>query len=121
MENIFNDIEITLDNEKKWNNIFVQKPMSLNLSDDEKMYYEENIDRSSSDSKLISIYDNIDSFIFEMIYNYNKWTINLATTLYYEKFELINVIFFIIHNIIFMIHYYKLWTEDYIIYNEINI
>jgi hypothetical protein len=44
----------------------------------------------------------------------------LATTLYYEKLELRNVIFFIIHNIILIIHYYKSWKEDYITYNEIN-
>ena len=117
---IFNDIEVKLEDEKTEIIYFLQKPISLNLSNDEKMYYEDNIDRSSRDSKLISIYDNIDSFIFEMIYNYNKRTINLATTLYYEKLELINIIFFIIHNIILMVHYYKSWEEDYIIYNEIN-
>ena len=116
---IFNDIEISLGNEKK-TIYFISRPLSLYLSNDEKMYFEDNIDRSSRDSKLISIYDNIDSFIFEMIYNSKNKKFNLAQIFYYEQLELINIIFFVVHNIILIIHYYKSWKEDYSIYNEIE-
>ena len=96
------------------------KPESLFLSNDEKIYYEDNIDRSSRDSKLISFYENIDSFIFEIIYNCNKNRFNLANVFYYSGLELINILFFVIHNIILVVHYYKSWKKEYSIYNEIE-
>ena len=116
---IFNDIEISYEGEKKIL-YFIKSPHTLYLSNDEKEYYEDNIDRSSRDSKLMNIYENIDCFIFEMIYNSNHSTFNLAKIFYYYYLELINILFFIVHNIILIVYYYKSWEEDYSVYNEIK-
>ena len=116
---IFNDIEICVEDNKQII-YYILKPESLFLSNDVKMYYEDNIDRSSRDSKLISFYENIDSFIFEIIYNIHKKRFNLANVFYYFGLELINILFFVIHNIILIVHYYKSWKKEYSIYNEID-
>ena len=116
---IFNDIEICVE-DKNQIIYYLLKPESLFLSNDEKIYYEDNIDRSSRDSKLISFYENIDSFIFEIIFNCNKKRFNLANVFYYSGLELINILFFVIHNIILIVHYYKSWKKEYSIYNEIE-
>ena len=116
---IFNDIEICVEGEKQIIYYYL-KPENLYLSKDEKYYYEYNIDRSSRDSKLFSFYENIDLFIFGIIYNYNNERFNIANINNYFSLELINIIFFIIHNIILIIHYYKSWKKDYSIYNEIE-
>ena len=116
---IFKSIEITI---KEQNQIIycINRPEIFYLLKDERTYYEDNIDYSSRESKLISMYDNIDSFIFEMIYNSNYETFNLANIFYYYGLELINIFFFIIENIILIIIFYKSWKEDYSKYNEIE-
>ena len=100
---IFNDIEVCVEGEKQIIYYYL-KPENLYLSKDEKHYYEYNIDRSSRDSKLFSFYENIDLFIFGIIYNYNNERFNIANFNNYFSLELINIIFFIIHNIILIIH-----------------
>jgi hypothetical protein len=77
-------------------------------------------DYSSRDSKLMSLYENIDSYIFEMISNRSNERFNLEKIFYYYGLELINILFFIIHNIILLILYYKSWKNDYSKYNEIE-
>ena len=116
---IFNEIEISIDGEKQIL-YYISRPVTLYLFNDQKMYYEDNVDRSSRDSKLISMYENLDSFIFEMVYNSHNHKFNLANIFYYYGLELINIILFIIDNIILLIHYYKSWEEDYSEYNKIE-
>ena len=103
---IFKSIEITINDQ---NQIIycISRPEIFYFSRDERSYYENTIDYSSRESKLISIYDNIDSFIFEMISNYNYKKFNLAKIFYYFGLELINIIFFVIENIILLIVFYK--------------
>ena len=116
---IFNEIEISINGEKQIL-YYISRPVTLYLYNDQKMYYEDNVDRSSRDSKLISMYENLDSFIFEMVYNSHNHKFNLANIFYYYGLELINIILFIIDNIILLIHYYKSWKEDYSKYNIVE-
>jgi hypothetical protein len=116
---IFFEIEIFI-NDKNQQIYYFLRPEILYLSQDEKIYYEDKIDRSSRDSKLISFYENIDSFIFEMVYNVHFKRFSITKLVYYFRLELINIIFFIIDNIILLIHYYKSWEKDYEIYNQID-
>ena len=116
---IFKSIEITY-NDQNQVIYFISRPEIFYLLKDERIYYEDKIDYSSRESKLISMYDNIDSFIFDMIYNSNYQKFNLAKIFYYYGLELINIIFFFIENIILIIIFYKSWKEDYTKYNEIE-
>ena len=116
---IFNDIEVSINN-KKQIIYYILRPEHLYISNYEKIYYEDMFDYSSRDSKLMSLYENIDSYIFEMISNRSNERFNLAKIFYYYGLELINILFFIIHNIILLILYYKSWKNDYSKYNEIE-
>ena len=64
---IFKDIEVFIEG-KSQNIYFIIRPESLYLSDYEKKFYEDNIDYTSRDSKLMGIYKHFDSFLFEMIW-----------------------------------------------------
>ena len=116
---IFNDIEVSINN-KKQIIYYILRPEHLYISNYEKIYYEDMFDYSSRDSKLMSLYENIDSYIFEMISNRSNERFNLAKIFYYYGLELINILFFIVHNIILLILYYKSWRNDYSKYNEIE-
>ena len=117
---IFKDIEVFIEG-KSQNIYFIIRPESLYLSDYEKKFYEDNIDYTSRDSKLMGIYRHFDSFLFEMIWkSQNRKRFNFAKIFSYFGFELINFIFYAIHNIILIIHYYKSWKEDYSKYNKIE-
>jgi len=116
---IFNDIEVSINN-KKQIIYYILRPEHLYISNYEKIFYEDMFDYSSRDSKLMSLYENIDSYIFEIISNRSNKKFNLAKIFYYYGLELINILFFIIHNIILLILYYKSWKNDYSKYNEIE-
>ena len=116
---IVSDIEIFID-DKKQNIYYIVRPESLFLSDYEKIVYDDFIDYSSRNSKLMSIYENLDSFLFEMIYNFYNERFNFAKVFGYFGLELMNILLFIIDNIILSIHYYKSWKEEYPEYNEIE-
>jgi len=116
---IFNDIEVSI-NDKKQIIYYILRPENLYISDYEKIYYEDIIDYSSRTSKLISLYENIDSYIFEMISNYCNRRFNLAKIFYFYGLELINILFCLIHNILLLILYYKSWKDDYSKYNKIE-
>ena len=116
---IFNDIEVSINN-KKQIIYYILRPEHLYISNYEKIFYEDMFDYSSRDSKLMSLYENIDSYIFEMISNRSNERFNLAKIFYYYGLELINILFFIVHNIILLILYYKSWRNDYSKYNEIE-
>ena len=117
---IFNDIDIFI--EDKIQNIhYIIRPESLYLSHYEKIFYDDLIsDYSSRDSKLIGLYENLDSIIFEIIFNSCNKRFNLTKVFNYFVLELINILFFIIHNIILIVHYYKSWKEEYYKYNKIE-
>ena len=116
---IFNDIEIFMEDKKKII-FYMTRSESFYLSKYDQNIYDDNLDYSSRETKLMGIYDNIDSFIFEMIANSNNERFKLTKLFDYYRLELINILFFLIHNIILLIHYYKSWKEDYFKYNEVE-
>ena len=116
---IFKNIEVSI-NDKKQIIYYILTPENLYISDFEKLYYEDIIDYSSRDSRLMSLYENIDSYVFEMISNSCNQRFNFVKIFYYYGLELINILLFVIHNIILLILYYKSWKNDYSKYNEIE-
>ena len=108
--------EVILNNEK----IYIMhtlEPEIFNLSKESLKLYKNNVDRSSRDTKLLSIYDNIDSFLFEIIYNSRK------RKLFFKKIpfkEELNILLFAIENILLIILYYKNPNQSYEEYNQIQ-
>ena len=116
---IFNDIDVLIEDKEK-SIYYIIRPECLYLSDYEKIVYDDFIDYTSRNSKLMSIYENLDSFLFEMIYNFYNERFNFAKVFSYFGLELMNILLFIIDNIILSINYYKSWKEEYPEYNEIE-
>ena len=116
---IFYDIDIFIE-DKRESIYYIIRPESLYISDYEKAFYDDIIDYTSRDSKLMGIYENLDSFIYEMVSNAHNERFNLSKVFNYFGLELMNILFFIIHNIILLIHYYKSWKEEYSKYNKIE-
>ena len=116
---IFNSIEVSID-DKKEIIYYIIRPENLYILEYEKKYILDIVDYSSRDSRLMSLYDNIDSYVFEMIANSCYNSFNLAKIFFYYGLELINILLFTIHNIILLILYYKSWKDDYSKYNEIE-
>ena len=106
--------------DKKKDIYYIIRPENLYLSEYQVIFYDDIIDYSSRDSKLMGVLENIDSFIFEMITNFNNERFNVAKEFNYYRLEFVNILFFIIHNIILLIHYYKSWKEDYSKYNIVE-
>jgi len=116
---IFFDIEILMENKKKYI-YYIIEPENLYLSGYQIIFYDDIIDYSSRDSKLMGMLENIDSFIFETITNFNNKGFKITKEFNYYRLELVNILLFIVHNIILLIHYYKSWKEDYSKYNIIE-
>ena len=95
------------------------EPEIFNLSKESLKIYKNNVDRSSRDTKLLSIYDNIDTFLFEIIYNSHKSKFFLINKKFAYKEE-INILFFAVENILLIILYYKNLDQSYEEYNEIQ-
>ena len=113
---IVKTIEIILKGEKKEILYFLQ-PEIFNLSKDSIDYYKKHVDRSSRDSKLLSIYDDIDSFLFEIIYNSH---INNYKIFLFKFKEELNILFFFVENLYLIIIYYKSINKSYEEYNEVQ-
>ena len=110
--------EVILNNEK----VYIMhslEPEIFNLSKESLKIYKNTVDRSSRDTKLLSIYDNIDTFLFEIIYNSHKRKIFLISSKFPYKEEL-NILFFAVENILLIILYYKNLDQSYEEYNEIQ-
>ena len=112
------DVEIRFKEEGRCERITTIIQSEINyLSEESKKNYLDNVDRSSADTKLLSVYDNLDRFLFEMIYNSNKkknpWEIKN-----YELLERINFSFILAYNIILVYLYYKPTTTPIDIYNR---
>ena len=113
---IVNTIEIIL-KEKKLDLVYHVQPEVFKLSKESINYYKKHVDRSSRDSKLLSIYDNIDSFLFEIIYNSH---INYNKLFLFQFKEGINILFFFVENIYLVIFYYKSIKKSFEEYNEVQ-
>ena len=107
LNTIFIDLEIKFEEENKTERSTTILQSEINyLSEESKNNYLDSVDRSSADTKLLSIYDNLDSLLFEMIYNANKkpnpWEIKD-----YMLFEYLNYLFILMYNFIMIYLYYK--------------
>ena len=104
-------------NNKKSYSFFVIPPICFLLSKQTKKDFNENVDRDSTHSKICSLINETDYFIFEMFLNnfnfrdYKKFSKFLLkiNIFHLEKF---NYLLIIAHNILLFIHFYSI--------NEIN-
>ena len=115
---IFINLEIIIDEEQNPKNISAILKSEINyLSQETKTDYENEVDRSSKDTKLLSIYQNLDRFLFEMIYNEHK---KQNDPLNYDYLEIINFCFILLYNIILLFLNYKSPGLNKEEYNEID-
>ena len=91
---------------------FVIPPLCLLLSSSTKNSFVDNVDRETVSTKILSLIDETDYFIYEMFYN--KSTMKSFTSIDMKLFNLefinieyINFLFILIQNILTMIHYYS--------------
>ena len=118
LNTIFIDLEIKFEEENKTERSTSILQSEINyLSEESKTNYLDSVDRSSADTKLLSIYNNLDSLLFEMIYNANKkpnpWEIKD-----YMLFEYLNYLFILLYNIIMIYLYYKPADTPLVQYNS---
>ena len=91
---------------------FVIPPLCLLLSSSTKNSFVENVDRETVSTKILSLIDETDYFIYEMFYN--KLTMksfsNIDMKLFNLEFvniEYLNFLFILVQNILSVIHYYS--------------
>ena len=89
---------------------FIVPYYTFYLSNQSKLRFEENVDRSTKTTKARGLINSIESFLFEMNFNSyifkNSWFSMIAKINYFH-FEVINFLFICIHNVILLSHYYK--------------
>ena len=91
---------------------FVIPPLCLLLSRSTKTSFVENVDRETVSTKILSLIDETDYFIYEMFYNKLKMKTftNLDMKLFNLEFvniEYINFLFILVQNILTVIHYFS--------------
>ena len=112
--------------QKKYGSTFYILPyFTYYLTNQSKIRFEENVDRTSKSTKAKGLITYIESFVFEMIVNQYMFKKNTSISqwiskLNYFSFELINFGFICLHNMILLIHYYKSWTLDQASYDSLN-
>ena len=91
---------------------FVIPPLCLLLSSSTKNFFVQNVDRETVSTKILSLIDETDYFIFEMFYN--KLTMKSFSTIDMKLFNLeflnieyLNFLFILIQNILCIIHYFS--------------
>ena len=92
---------------------FIIPPLCLLLSSSTKNSFVENVDRETVSTKILSLIDETDYFIYEMFYNKLKMKsfTNLDMKLFNLEFvniEYLNFLFILIQNILTLIHYFSL-------------
>jgi hypothetical protein len=94
------------------NKIFFVKPQfSFQLSEQTKQKFLDNVDRTSATTKLKEIIDFTDYFVFEMFYNYHRFSqipiLESFNKIRMYYFEVFNYLLVIIHQILLFVHFYK--------------
>ena len=92
---------------------FVLPPICLLLSNSTKTSFNENVDRETVATKIITLIEETDYFIFEMFYNKQRMAnfSKLSTFLFNLNtiyFQYINYIFFVVENILIIYHNYDI-------------
>ena len=92
--------------------LFVVPPLCLLLRSSTKNAFMENVDRDTVSTKILSLIDESDYFIYEMFYN--KLTMKSFTyvdkklfNLEFVNIEYINYLFIFVQNILSVIHYFS--------------
>ena len=92
--------------------LFVIPPLCLLLRSSTKNSFMENVDRETVSTKILSLIEESDYFIYEMFYN--KLTMKSFTTidkklfnLEFVNIEYINYLFILLQNILSVIHYFS--------------
>ena len=92
--------------------LFVIPPLCLLLRSSTKNAFMENVDRETVSTKILSLIEETDYFIYEMFYN--KLTMKSFTiidkklfNLEFVNIEYINYIFILIQNVLSVIHYFS--------------
>jgi hypothetical protein len=101
--------EIRVDEGSKRYNYFIRPPLTFLLSDNTKQMFLRDVDRTSAFTKLGSLIEKSDYFLFEMFYNYNlatqgKTNITLRN-FRMDQLEAINYGFVILHQIFLFINF----------------
>ena len=112
--------------QKKYGQTFYILPyFTYYLTNQSKIRFEENVDRTSKSTKAKGLITYIESFVFEMIVNEHMFKKNTSLSqriskLNYFTFELVNFGFICLHNMILLIRYYKSWTLDQAAYETLD-
>ena len=112
--------------QEKYGSTFYNLPYyTYYLTNQSKIRFEENIDRTTKLTKAKGLITYIESFVFEMIVNEYMFKKNTKRAQFVSKFnyftfELINFAFICIHNIILLVHYYKSITLDPVSYEYLD-
>ena len=93
------------------NSFFIKQSFTFHLSKNSKNFFLKNVDRTNATTKYMDLLAYSDYFIFEMLYNDH---IIGSSKLFKEiseisliHLEIINFIFIVLNNILFIIHFYK--------------
>jgi hypothetical protein len=89
---------------------FIKPPYSFLLSEDSKSKFHLQVDRSTRFSKLTSMLNESDYFIYEMLYNYYLQKSNIAKIsrkFSFKYLEIVNYILICIQQILLLVHFYK--------------
>ena len=104
---------------------FVIPPICFLLSSHTIMFFNKYVDRDSVHSKIISLVNETDYFIYEMFYNnhhfrhYSKFS-KFLSSMNISTYERVNYCFILLHNLFIMIHFYSLDSIDNELKNKRN-
>ena len=107
-----NNLEFNKKGDKNLTSIifFIRPPLSFRLSEQSKISFEKNVDRSNATSKFISLINYSDYSLFEMIVNQHLLGSSsikeFLSNINYLYVEIINFVFIIIGNLLIMYHFY---------------
>jgi hypothetical protein len=103
--------EIRVDEDTKRYNYFVRPPLTFLLSENTKQKFLTDVDRTSAFTKLGSLIEKSDYFLFEMFYNYNLATqgkVNITLKNFrMDQLEAFNYFFVILHQIFLFVYFNK--------------
>ena len=105
---------------------FVIPPICFLLSNHTIMFFNKYVDRDSVHSKIISLINETDYFIYEMFYNnhnfrsYSKLS-KLLSSMNISAAEKFNYFLIILHNLFVLVHFYSINEIDPNKKNDINI
>jgi hypothetical protein len=90
---------------------FVKPPFTFQLTEQTKMKFIENVDRTSATTKLKELVDSTDYFLFEMLNNSSLFKVlpilKILNNIQMYYFELFNYLLVIIHQILLFVKFFR--------------